>query len=129
MFSASWIMQLIDYPLFKFVGKKAFKKFKKERSKRVMILASFFLVLELITGILLIWIKPIGISSVQVWIGLSLIIIIWITTWTIEVPQHKILEAEFNEKTQNILLKANWIRTVIYSLRVVIIIWMLNSLL
>ena len=125
MLGIIWFVQLAHYPLLKFVGKKDFIKYETEYVKRIMPYVIFVLLVELITGILLRLIKPIGVSFVQVWIGLILLLIIWLSTWLIQVPLHKKLRLGFDEKSHNLLVKSNWIRTISWTARAFLVIWML----
>ena len=128
IFGVIWYAQIAFYPLLVFIGKKEFTKYKKEYNKRVMPLAFLVLITELLTGILLLWIRPISIPLWQVYTGLLLMAIAWILTWFVEVPKHKELELAFNLKVQSVLVRTNLIRAVIWTARVILVFMMLSSL-
>jgi hypothetical protein len=85
--------------------------------------------LELFTALLLVWKVPLGLLPVQVWTNVILIGVTWISTATLQVPNHMKLARGFDSKLHNILVSSNWIRTVAWSIRGAIIIWMLQTLL
>ena len=123
MFSAIWFVQLAYYPLLKFVGRKEFARYETEYVKRIMPFAILMLLLELITGILLLWIRPVNVSFINVLIGVLLLAIIWMSTFLIQLPLHKKLRRGFNKNTHDLILKTNWIRTIAWTLRAILMIW------
>jgi len=82
------------------------------------------MVVESVTGVLLLHWRPEGVVAGQVWFGLVLLGIIWLSTMLLQVPQHRILASGFDEKAYRILVTSNWIRTVSYTLRVFLVLWM-----
>ena len=126
MFSAIWFVQLAYYPLLKFVGRKEFARYETEYVKRIMPFAILMLLLELITGILLLWIRPVNVSFMQALVGLIFLAIIWTSTFYIQLPLHKKLKRGFNKNTHNLLLKTNWIRTIAWTLRAFLMIWLIT---
>ena len=126
MFCAIWFVQLAYYPLLKFVGRKEFARYETEYVKRIMPFAMLMLLLELITGILLLWIRPVNVSFMQALVGLIFLAIIWTSTFYIQLPLHKKLKRGFNKNTHNLLLKTNWIRTIAWTLRAFLMIWLIT---
>ncbi len=125
MFSAIWFVQLAYYPLLKFVGRKEFAGYETEYVKRIMPFAMLMLSLELIAGILLLWIRPVNVSFIKVLIGVLLLAIIWMSTFFIQLPLHKKLRRGFNKNTHDLLLKTNWLRTMAWTLRAILMVWLI----
>lgn len=121
-----WYAQIAVYSLLKFVGKKDFANYKKAYNKRVMPYAVFMLLVELSTSILLLWARPLEIPIIYVLVNLILLAIIWLLTWFVEVPKHKILESGFNVKSYKTLMITNLTRTVLWAFRVIIVVIMLD---
>ena len=125
MFGIIWFVQLAHYPLLGYIGRKEFVGYEKAYVQKIMPYAILVLSAELITGILLVWIKPLNISFVQVLSGLILLAVIWLSTWVIQVPLHKKLGFGFDKKSHDLLVKSNWVRTGAWTLRAFLVIWML----
>ena len=56
--------------------------------------------------------------------GAGLLAIIWFSTAFVQVPQHNILAAGFDNAAYRTLVTSNWIRTVARSLRGLLVLWM-----
>ena len=126
MFGIIWFAQIVHYPLFSKVGRDSFTEYQDANLKRTVFVVIPLQMLELFTALLLVWKVPLGLLPVQVWTNLILIGITWISTATLQVPNHAKLARGFNPKTYTILVYSNWIRTVAWTLRGAIIIWMLQ---
>jgi hypothetical protein len=82
---------------------------------------------ELATAILLIWYRPAGVSIFSTWLGLGLLISIWLMTYTVQVPQHTSLVLTYDAAVQRRLVLGNWYRTAAWTARGVLILWMLGQ--
>ena len=120
-FGIIWFVQLIHYPLLYQLGHRA----ESEHYRRTMPLAVSLLSVELVTGTLLLWIRPATIPLTPVVIGLALLAAIWISTWSVCVPCHQKLHTRKNIHLYQRLMSANLFRAILWSLRVMIVIWML----
>lgn len=129
MFGIIWFAQIVHYPLFSKVGANSFTEYQDANLKWTVFVVIPLQMLELFTALLLAWKVPLGLLPVQVWANLILIGITWISTATLQVPNHMKLARGFDSKMHNILVSSNWIRTVAWTIRGAIIIWMLQTLL
>ena len=129
MFGVIWFAQIVHYPLFGRVGTDAFTDYQNANLRRTVFVVIPLQMVELFTGLLLVWRVPLGILPIQAWTNLILIGITWISTFTLQVPRHMKLASGFDKKTQDILVSSNWIRTVAWSIRGGIVFWMLNTVL
>jgi regulator of protease activity HflC (stomatin/prohibitin superfamily) len=82
---------------------------------------------ELITGILLVF----GFATMFIFhlIGLILIILIWFSTFFIQVPQHEGLIPDFNPEKAEKLIQSNWVRTIAWSFKSILSVYILLELL
>ena len=80
---------------------------------------------ELVTAVMLIWLRPDGVSDWLVWTGLMLLGSCWIMTYGIQVPQHTSLALAYDPSVQRQLVAGNWGRTAAWSSRGVLVLWML----
>jgi hypothetical protein len=82
------------------------------------------MLLEAATAMLLFWIRPIGVSTWQLSVGLALLAIIWLSTALVQVPCHGLLEKGFDAAIHRRLVTTNWTRTVAWSLRGLLALWL-----
>ena len=129
MFGIIWFAQIVHYPLFSKVGRESFTEYQDANLKQTVFVVIPLQMLELFTALLLVWKVPLGLLPVQVWTNVLLIGITWISTVTLQVPNHMKLARGFDPKFQNTLVSSNWIRTVAWTLRGAIIVWMLQTVL
>lgn len=121
-----WFAQIDYYPLLAFVGKSSFKRYEKEHIQRTIPWAVFLLSVELVTGILLLFLRPASISVNEVVAGLVLLAFGWYLTWGGCVPMHKALKKGFNAKSHALLLNRNAGRVWVWTLRGLLVLWMLK---
>jgi len=78
------------------------------------------MLIELLSAILLISIRPPFVSSVLVITGLILLTSIWAITFLLLLPQHNRLEEGYDEIINHRLVNINWLRTTLWSVRAVL---------
>jgi len=59
---------------------------------------------------------PIGLSPLYLG-ALGCLVLIWISTFLIQVPLHHLLEQRADVKSMELLASSNWIRTILWSIR------------
>lgn len=124
-----WFVQVVHYPLFNGVGALNFAAYEKRHSDLTTYVVIVPMFIELITAALLVWQRPDFISGREAWLGLGLVGIVWLSTALLQVPQHSILGTGFNEGAYSKLVVTNWLRTVAWSLRAVLVFMWLRRLL
>lgn len=82
---------------------------------------------ELATAVALLWLRPAGVTSPSIWLGIFLVASIWLVTYSVQVPQHASLAMSYDSEIQRKLVKGNWIRTVAWSARGLLVLWMLGQ--
>jgi len=60
------------------------------------------------------------------WVGLGLLVVVWASTFTIQVPLHARLSTGFDENVWRRLVNTNWVRTIAWTGRGVIALLMLR---
>lgn len=107
-----WYVQIIHYPLFKEVAEVDFPKYAKKNLRTVWVVGPAML-LELTSGLWIIFeLFNIFIVIEMIWLG-----IIWLSTFAIQMPLHRKLSKQYNQRHQRLLVQTNWIRTIFWSLR------------
>jgi hypothetical protein len=83
-------------------------------------------VADLITALILMRVRPAGVSSTEVGAGLVLLLTIRVSSCLLQVPQHTVLLSGFNREAHLRLVRTNWIRTVAWSIRGLRVLYMLR---
>lgn len=121
-----WTIQLVHYPLFNRVGAGTFRAYEIAHMNAITMLVFPLMLVEVVTGFLLIAQHPPHIPNLWFWVGLALIGLIWFVTVTINLPQHTRLAAGFDEVIHQAMVATNWIRTIAWSLRAALVIYILD---
>ncbi|MDW8298139.1 MAG: hypothetical protein RML95_02260 [Anaerolineae bacterium] len=124
MFGAIWIVQVVHYPLFSRVGIESFRAYETAHTSLITLVVMPLMFAELITAFLLALQPPRGTPLIIAWIGLGLVGVTWLSTAFIQVPLHSKLSAGFDASAHQALVTTNWIRTIAWSLRAVLVLWM-----
>jgi len=118
-----WFVQIIHYPLFRDIDPKDFALYEQKNLRTAFITGPMML-LELFTAAYLQYLSP---NDPLLWIGSILIFVIWISTFVIQGPTHLKLTAGADEKLFKVLIRSNWIRTIGWTIRSLIMIYLLMS--
>jgi len=111
-----WTIQLVHYPMFNRVGKEQFSKYINDHQRRMSILVMPLMIAELAAAILLLF-RSIEISRGLSFLLFALVLLIWLSTFFLSVPQHQKLLNGFDETAYRKLVSTNWIRTAAWTLR------------
>lgn len=120
-----WTIQLVHYPLFLKVGPDHFVDYEQDHTTKISYLVIPSMITELATGILLAASQ--GISSIY---GLLLLLLslVWVSTFLLQVPLHNALNHAYDAKKIQRLVNTNWIRTLAWTLRSLILLGILNAI-
>ena len=119
-----WVVQWLQYPLFAQVGDSAFVDYHAAHSHRITFIVLPLMLFELISAFVLINAAPASIPMGLRWSGFALVLVIWLSTFALQVPQHGILGRGFDADAHRFLVASNWIRTVAWTLRGVLVLVM-----
>jgi len=118
MFGVIWMVQLVQYPLFKDVGANAFKEYHAGHVTRITYVVLPLMTLEVATAIGFTWLHvqpPVG---AYVWYAsLTGLVAIWVSTMFWQVPAHDKLSNGFQSQVHATLVGGNWLRTGLWSFR------------
>lgn len=113
-----WTIQLVHYPLLRRVGAESFIAYEREHCFRITWIVAPLMFLELTSNAALAFLSG---WDPQVCGRLGLVLMIWFSTAFIQVPLHRKLEAGYDLKVINSLVRTNWIRTVAWSARAMLL--------
>lgn len=114
-----WTIQLVHYPSFKYADQDNFTDYMTFHQMRISIIVIPIMLLELTLGTILLFLIPQG----WTWINFVLLIGIWLSTFFLSVPKHNQLSQSFSPSTISQLVITNWPRTVLWTLRSGLIIY------
>ena len=115
-----WFVQIVHYPLYANVGREQFPEYERLHNQLTTWVVGPAMLLEVITAAILLKF-PLRDSASLAWFGAGLLAVIWITTATLSIPAHNALISEFSMTQYHKLVSTNWIRTVGWSMRGVIV--------
>ena len=121
MLGIIWIIQLVHYPSFRFVDTSNYRSFQNFHIKRISIIVVPVMIIEALSGLiyLIYFIKNIEVFFL---VSMMLLIVIWLVTGFIFSGLHQNLLIGYNRLTINKLVSLNWIRTLLWSLRFILLI-------
>lgn len=111
-----WFVQVVHYPLFSKVGEQNFVDYEKLHCSKTSYIVVPLMLIELITGFLLLYISnPLPFNYLIV--NFMLIVLIWLSTAFIQSPAHIELIRSFSQKVHQNLVRFNWLRTILWSIK------------
>lgn len=111
-----WFVQIVHYPMFANVGPAAFPAYAKQHVRRTSWVVGPLMSAECGAACWLAWYPPPG-AGVWTAVGFVLLLAVWVSTATLQVPCHRALEAGHDLEVIRRLTHTNWIRTIAWSAR------------
>jgi len=125
MVGVIWYAQIVHYPLLARVGPDSFAAYQAPNMARTGWVVIPAMVTEVTTALAILWHPPTGVLPCLPPAGLGLIVLIWTSTFLLQVPRHKVLTRGFDEEAHRFLVRSNWIRTAAWTARGVVALWMI----
>lgn len=110
-----WLVQLVHYPFFMRADRSQFTEHIRFHGFRIAFIVLPVMTAELISSIFLTIYAPD--FEILHLIGLIVVLLIWASTFLLQVPQHAKLVVKFDEKVILKLVRTNWIRTILWSVK------------
>ena len=123
------LVQGLNYPLFQYVGKESFNIFHANHMKKTTLVIGIPMILELMSLVAIFVLYPTLRSHPLLLISAILIILAWAVTFLISVPLHDKLSLGADEIVLNKLVNTNWIRTIAWIVRGIILLGIENQFL
>ena len=118
-----WIVQLVQYPFFAHFDSAGFTKYHDDYRFWITPVVAPAMIAELLTSLLLIFFAPSDLDPKLLWAGLILTLLVWASTFFIQVPLHEKLARGFDLNTIDVLTNTNWVRTAAWSLRSLLVLY------
>jgi uncharacterized membrane protein len=122
MIGVIWFVQVVHYPLMALVGREGYPAYQAAHSRRTTWVVMPPMLIEIATGVWLALRPSPFFPASAAWTGLALLVMIWLSTFFLQVPQHGRLEGGFDEPAHRRLVRGNWVRTVGWTLRGILLI-------
>lgn len=113
-----WFVQLVHYPLFAKVGEEAFVEYEQTHTRLTSYLVAPIMILEFVFGALLLlqnWFDVIHLFA------FLMLVICWISTFLVQVPLHNKLNKRREIEDIEKLVRSNWVRTIAWSVRAILL--------
>lgn len=120
-----WMIQIVHYPMFDRVGNNEFPRYEADHSRLITPVVGIPMLVEITTAVALVvalWDFPV----MRKWAIICLVMLagIWLTTGFLSVPCHSKLSAGFDSEAHRLLVLSNWLRTILWTARGLILGWM-----
>lgn len=116
LFILIWLIQILHYPSFKFYSENDFVTGMKFHQRRITYIVLPLMISELVVSLFLLYQ-----SQKYSEIIFALVFLIWVSTFTLQVPLHRLLEEKKDLQIIKRLITSNWIRTILWSLKLLIV--------
>jgi hypothetical protein len=120
MMGLIWFVQLVHYPLFAAVGSDHFVAYESAHQKRTSWVVGPLMGAEGVSALVIPAVLRDEVGLVLPLAGLVLLAVIHASTVFLQVPAHTRLATGYDAAVQHRLVRTNWIRTIGWSLRVVV---------
>ena len=112
--------QFITYPTFLNIDKDKFSDYHRKYVNNISFIVAPVMLIELSTLSLIAYFS----SEFLIIKSLFLLLVIWLTTFFIMIPSHNRISKSFNIKEIKSLINYNWIRTILWSFKLLVIIFL-----
>ena len=109
-----WLVQIIIYPTFARIPADRFRQYHRWYVKRIGLIVAPMMLIEAVGLVLWLFSDRFWLPGV---IAALLVVVVWLSTFAIQVPLHKHLALGKDEAAIRRLVNSNWIRTIAWSIK------------
>ena len=114
-----WVIQLLHYPTFHFIKESNYVEFQHFHMQRISFIVVPVMILEFLSAFMLAY----YIRSNMLILCLIILLVIWLVTFVFFTKLHQRLLDGYDKSIVDKLVQINWSRTVLWSLRLIILIY------
>ena len=114
-----WVIQLLHYPTFHFIKGSDYVEFQYFHMQRISFIVVPVMITELLSGFMLVY----YFRSNLLILCLIILLVIWLITFVFFTKLHQSLLGGYDKIIVDKLVQINWSRTVLWSLRLIILIY------
>jgi hypothetical protein len=119
-----WTIGVVHYPLFNLADRTTFATFEAAHSARISSIVLLPMLAELALSVAFVFQSNSVAPSWAAWLGLALVIVNWLSTFLLQVPQHGVLSSGFSQSAVETLVATNWIRVAAWTARGGLLTWL-----
>ena len=129
MFGVIWIVQLVHYPMLVGLNQIEFNSWHEFHARRISFIVAPLMVFELGASLAAVYFQGAGDRFNANLILAALTVGVWASTFLLSVPLHdQLAKSGYNLKVLSKLVQTNWIRTVLYTCKLCLMIFVLSGL-
>ena len=113
-----WIIQILHYPFFKFIDTSKSRSAFEFHQRAISYIVMPLMLAELISAIYLLYTYYFVFKMLLI-INFLVILCIWIQTFVVMVPLHMSLSNQFDKNVVSKLVRQNWFRTVLWTIKAI----------
>jgi hypothetical protein len=122
-----WFVQVVHYPLFARTDTTHSPDYPDENQRRTGPVVIPPMLVEAVTATLIAINTPPAIGRPAALTGLAMVAALWLSTLLVQMPLHgRLKHAGHTPETVAALVQSNWVRTILWSARALLAIWMLH---
>jgi hypothetical protein len=119
-----WFVQIVHYPLFARVGEDGYAAYQDAHAWLTTWVVGPPMLVEAATATWLAVTLGSGPQGWAWWLAAGLLAVVWLSTATLQVPAHGDLARGFDPAAHRRLVGTNWLRTVGWSARALLVSWL-----
>lgn len=127
MVGVIWFVQIVHYPLMARVCASEFAAYEHEHQNRTTFVVAPTMLIEALTAAMLLVVVLPGSGRILPAIGITLLAVIWLSTFLVQVPLHARLAGGFEAGAHRKLVWSNWLRTAAWTGRGILACVMLSA--
>lgn len=108
-----WFVQVVHYPLFARVEPSSFATYEREHTRRTTWIVAPLMIVEAVVASALLLLDPHPATA----LGALFLVGIWASTFSVQVPCHRVLERGWSASAHTRLVRSNWLRTALWTAR------------
>ncbi len=125
MVGVIWVIQLVHYPSFKYVNESDYIIFQKYHMSNISYIVFPVMFTELITALIILFF---GEKSLFFVLSLICLFLIWVITGVLFTKYHSILKEGKDLMIIEKMIKANWIRALLWTMRLIMILFVIPQI-
>lgn len=128
---AASVESFVNYPTWPLIGPNEFRAYHRALGPLIIGYMVMPMLVATLLTILLLWFRPATIPGWMVWLALALQLVVWISTFTIQLPIQGQLSAEGLSLPliDRLRVTSFWLRRIPHTANAFLFLWMMSALL
>lgn len=128
---AASVESFVNYPTWRLIGINEFRAYHRALTPLIVGYLVIPMFVATILTILLLWFRPASIPRWMVWLAIALQLVVWVSTFTIQLPIQGQLSADGLSLPliEHLRVTSFWLRRVPHTANAFLFLWMISELL